>query len=173
MNSSVLPWILQFDSELLMVGTRKHLREYKETRDRLRSLTMTKKKTPKKKKGYGRYRSGLVRAFAEALPRGSYEYESVTVPYSIQKKYLVDFIVNGVKIECKGFFRVGDTQKYKAIRDALEAQGETLVFLLSDPNKKIRKGAKMTMGQWCTKEGFPWFTMDTIEELLEYVNQNT
>ena len=123
-----------------------------------------------KKKSYGRYRSGLERKFAEALPRGSYEYEAEKVPYVISKTYLVDFTVNGVKIECKGFFRVGDTQKYKAIRDALSEQGETLVFLLSDPNKKIRKGAKMTMGQWCDKEGFPWFTLDTIEELLSYVN---
>ena len=129
-----------------------------------------KRTKSKRKQKHGRYRSGLEAKFAEALPRGSYEYEAEKVPYTIHKTYLVDFTVNGCKIECKGFFREGDTQKYKAIRDTLAEQGEELIFVLSDPNKKIRKGAKMTMGQWCEKEGFPWFTLDTTEELLSYVN---
>ncbi len=69
----------------------------------------------------------------------------------------------------KGFFRAGDTQKYKAIRDSLDRNTE-LVFLLSDPNKKLRKGAQMTMGEWCLKEGFKVYTLDTVENLLEYIN---
>ena len=27
---------------------------------------------------------------------------------------------------------------------------------------------KVTMGEWCDKEGFRWFTMDTLEELKCY-----
>jgi len=44
-----------------------------------------------------------------------------------------------------------------------------LVFVLSDPYKKVRKGSKMTMGQWCDKEGFSHFTVKTSKELLKYV----
>jgi hypothetical protein len=69
-------------------------------------------------------------------------------------------------IECKGFFRAGDTLKYKSIRDTIDRE---LVFVLSDPNKKIRKGSKLTMGQWCDKEGFAYFTVNQMKELIEYV----
>lgn len=45
--------------------------------------------------------------------------------------------------------------------------------MLSDPNKKVRKGSKMTMGQWCDKEGLAHFTVKTTKELLKYVrNKN-
>ena len=121
----------------------------------------------KPKRGHGLYRSGLERAFAEGVPKGVFEYEPRKIPYTIHKKYLPDFETDGILIECKGFFRVGDTQKYKAIRDSLD---EELVFVLSDPNKKIRKGAHMTMGQWCEKEGFAFFTVEEVEELMDYVN---
>ena len=47
-----------------------------------------------------------------------------------------------------------------------------MVFLLSDPNKKVRKGAKMTMGQWCDKEGLKHFTLTTTQELIDYANAN-
>jgi len=76
-----------------------------------------------------------------------------------------------ILIEAKGYFRVGDTQKYTSIRDSI---GDwELVFVLSDPNKKVRKGNKITMGQWCDKEGFAHFTVKTTKELLKYVrNKN-
>lgn len=118
-----------------------------------------------------RYRSGLEQKFAAALPRRMMEYEPFDVPYVTYRKYKPDFVYKDkILIECKGFFREGDTQKYKAIRDCIEQiAGMSLVFLLSDPNKKVRKGGKLTMGQWCDKEGFAHFTLDTTDELIEYV----
>tara|TARA_R110001632_G_scaffold17550_6_gene55504 strand:+ start:414 stop:665 length:252 start_codon:yes stop_codon:yes gene_type:complete len=74
-------------------------------------------------------------------------------------------------VECKGFFREGDTQKYKAVRDSLESH-QRLVFVLMGPNKKVRKGSKMTMSGWCEKEGLSWYTLDTLEELIEDVSNN-
>ena len=129
---------------------------------------MTSKKR-KKKRNLGRYRSSLEKAFAEATPRKFFEYEPYRLEYSIPKKYLPDFAKGDILIECKGFFRAGDTQKYKAIRDSLLGRYE-VVFLLSDPYKKVRKGSKLTMGEWCTREGFAYFTMEEVEELMEYVN---
>jgi hypothetical protein len=76
------------------------------------------------------------------------------------RKYKPDFVdkKTGDVIETKGFFRSGDTQKYTAIRDMITPT--KLVFVLSDPNKKVRKGSKITMGQWCAKEGFDFYTLD-------------
>ena len=121
------------------------------------------------KKTHSKYRSGLEKAFAQATK--GWQHEPFKVPYRIHANYLPDFVHEGasIMVECKGFFRTGDTQKYKAIRDSLDEPWE-MVFVLSDPNKKVRKGGKMTMGQWCDKEGFHWFTMDTIEELIEHAD---
>jgi hypothetical protein len=122
------------------------------------------------KKTYGIYRSGLEKAFAEKVPK-TFKYESESFPYVMTRKYLPDFVYEGKGkkyfIEAKGFFREGDTMKYKAIRDCLN--DAELIFLLSDPNKKLRKGAKMTMGEWCNKEGFKHFTVDQTKELVQYV----
>jgi hypothetical protein len=118
------------------------------------------------------FRSGLESALYDKLNK-EFKYEPYKLPYIIRKKYLPDFVHEEKKIlvEAKGYFRVGDTQKYTSIRDSV---GDwELVFVLSDPNKKIRKGSKMTMGQWCDKEGLAHFTVKTSNELLKYIrNKN-
>lgn len=127
---------------------------------------------PKKTiKSYGMYRSGLEKTFAKEAPRGMFAYEPERIPYTVHRHYCPDFVHNetGIMIECKGFFRAGDTLKYKSIRDTIDAE---LVFVLSDPNKKIRKGSKMTMGQWCDKENFEFFTVTQMEELIAYVSNS-
>jgi hypothetical protein len=99
-----------------------------------------------------------------------FDYEPFTVPYIIERSYRPDFVHNasGTLVECKGYFRDGDTKKYTSIRDSLPT-GQQLVFVLMQPNKKIRKGAKMTMSQWCDKEGILWYTLNTLQELIDYV----
>jgi hypothetical protein len=103
---------------------------------------VTKKKT--------KYRSGLESALAGALTK-EFIYEPYNLPYTTHRKYTPE----------------GDTQKYKAIRDSMPEW--ELVFVLSNPLTKVRKGSKMTMSQWCEKEGFPCFTVKTSKELLKYV----
>ena len=95
-----------------------------------------------------------------------WQYEPCKYPYIIKANYIPDFVKYDLLVECKGFFRSGDTRKYISIRDSLPAY--ELVFVLTNPNKKVRKGGKITMGEWCDKEGFRWFTMDTLEELKCY-----
>ena len=99
-----------------------------------------------------------------------FNYEPFTVPYIISRSYRPDFVdPSGLYlIECKGYFRDGDTKKYTSIRDSLP-EGQELIFVLMQPNKKIRKGAKMTMSQWCDKEGILWYNIDTLQELISYV----
>ena len=100
-----------------------------------------------------------------------FDYEPFTVPYTISRSYRPDFVdSSGLSlVECKGYFRDGDTKKYTSIRDSLP-EGQELVFVLMQPNKKIRKGAKMTMSEWCDKEGLLWYTIDTLKELIRYVS---
>ena len=85
------------------------------------------------------YRSGLEKKFAELAPKRRYLYEPYDVPYVMHRKYKPDFVdkKTGDYIETKGFFRTGDTQKYTAIRDSIDPI--KLIFVLSDPNKKVRK----------------------------------
>jgi hypothetical protein len=115
------------------------------------------------------YRSGLEKKFAKLMPKGRFLYEPYDIPYVTHRKYKPDFVdkKTGDVIETKGFFRAGDTQKYTAIRDMIAPT--KLVFVLSDPNKKVRKGSKLTMGQWCSKEGFDFYTLD---EYVEHVTDN-
>ena len=118
-----------------------------------------------------KYRSGIEEDTAKQLP--GFEYEPYMVPYITHRNYKPDFVheASSTLVECKGFFREGDTQKYKAVRDSLEGS-QRLVFVLMGPNKKVRKGAKMTMAEWCEKEGFPWYTLDTLKELIEDVSND-
>ena len=101
-----------------------------------------------------------------ALVLGSLcDYEPTKIPYTVHRNYIPDFVYKQILIECKGFFRVGDVQKYKAIRDSLSKKQE-LIFVLHNPKKKLRKGSKMTMSEWCEKEGFRWFTIGTVQNVL-------
>jgi hypothetical protein len=99
-----------------------------------------------------------------------FDYEPFTIPYTISRSYRPDFVdSSGLSlVECKGYFRDGDTKKYTSIRDSLP-EGQELVFVLMQPNKKIRKGAKMTMSEWCDKEGILWYTIETLQELIDHV----
>jgi hypothetical protein len=100
-----------------------------------------------------------------------FDYEPFTVPYTISRSYRPDFVdpSGSCLVECKGYFRDGDTKKYTSIRDSLP-KGQELVFVLMQPNKKIRKGAKMTMSEWCDKEGILWYNIDTLQELIDHVS---
>jgi hypothetical protein len=99
-----------------------------------------------------------------------FDYEPFTIPYTISRSYRPDFVdSSGLSlVECKGYFRDGDTKKYTSIRDSLP-EGQELIFVLMQPNKKIRKGAKMTMSEWCDKEGILWYTIETLQELIDHV----
>ena len=114
------------------------------------------------------FRSGLEKDLAAKLD-GQYEFEPYGLHYTTHRKYLPDFVhkAKAVLIECKGFFRVGDTQKYTAIRDSMPEW--ELIFVLSNPSKKVRKGGKITMGEWCEKEGFKHYTIETAKELTKYI----
>lgn len=82
----------------------------------------------------------------------------------MERKYKPDFVKGDTLIEVKGFFRTGDQAKYLAVKDQLEREdeGKELVFCFSNPDKKVRKGAKMSMADWCNRHGFRYFHINDI-----------
>ena len=116
-----------------------------------------------------KYRSKFEEGLGAILEPAGAEYEPYKIPYWVPANYTPDFVLvtpEGwrVLVEAKGYFRPGDQKKYKAIRD--QTMYDELVFLLQYPNKKVRKGAQLTMSGWCEKEGIRWF--DDPKEVLRY-----
>jgi hypothetical protein len=112
-----------------------------------------------------KYRSKLEERVAGILDP-SWHYEPYSREYITFRKYTPDFVwadeVDEAWLEVKGYFRPGDTAKYKAIRAAYP--DIRLVFVFSHPHQPVRKGAKLTMAGWAEKEGWGWTTPSDIEE---------
>ena len=116
------------------------------------------------------FRSNFEYDVNQQLKAKGFEYETSKYAYQVPRVYTPDFIhPSGILVECKGFFREGDTQKYKAIKDCLPEDNE-LVFVLMKPEQKVRKGTKLTMATWCEKHGLKWYSLDNLDELIDYVD---
>ena len=126
-----------------------------------------------RKSKLGNFRSEFERDVATQLQPFGFSYEPFQVDYIIERKYTPDFVYekNGrtYLIECKGYFRSGDTQKYRSISKCIPDTHE-LIFVLMKPNQKVSKSTKNTMAQWCDKNGILWYNIDTLKELVDYVS---
>jgi len=126
-----------------------------------------------RKSKLGNFRSEFEKDVATQLQPFGFDYEPYQVPYRIERKYTPDFVyeLNGrtYLIECKGYFRAGDTQKYRAIANCIGVDQE-LIFILMKPNQKVNKSTKLTMAQWCDKHTILWYSLDTLKELVGYVS---
>jgi len=126
-----------------------------------------------RKSKLGNFRSEFEKDVAKQLQPFGFSYEPFQVPYRIERKYTPDFVyeLNGrtYLIECKGFFRAGDTQKYRAISKCLP-EAQELIFVLMKPSQKVSKSTKLTMAEWCDKHEILWYNIDTLKELVDYVS---
>ncbi len=126
----------------------------------------------KSKKYPNEFRSGFEYDVSKQLQPYGFSYEPFQVPYRIERKYTPDFVYERndkqYLIECKGYFRSGDTQKYRSVSNCLGSNQE-LIFILMKPNQKVSKSTKNTMAQWCDKHEILWYTIDTLKELVDYV----
>ena len=118
-----------------------------------------------------KYRSTFEGSVALALGN-KWKYEAEQMNYHVPRKYNPDFVYTSedgrkVYMECKGFFREGDTQKYRAIKAECDVLDIMFIFVLMNPDKKVRKGATLSMSGWCEKNGIPWFTLETLQNLKE------
>jgi hypothetical protein len=120
----------------------------------------------------GKYRSKFENRCGDLLEPAGFQYEPFKVHYEVKHRYTPDFVYTSknsheILVEAKGYFRPGDTMKYKAIKKCLDPRQE-LVFLLQSPTKQVRSGSKLTMSGWCNKEGIRWFAGTT--EVIKYAN---
>ncbi len=95
----------------------------------------------------------------------SFHYEKHKIPYVTYRNYIPDFVNGHTIVECKGFFREGDVKKYRSIKNSLVPPAE-LIFVLYKPSTKVRKNGKITMSEWCEKEGFKWCTLENIKNVI-------
>ena len=126
----------------------------------------------KSKKYPNEFRSGFEYDVSKQLQPYGFSYEPWQIDYKIERKYTPDFVYERggrtYLIECKGYFRSGDTQKYRSIAKSLPWTSE-LIFVLMKPDQKVSKNTKNTMAQWCDKNNILWYNIDTLKELVDYV----
>lgn len=113
-------------------------------------------------------RSSLEDKVGDVLVPAGFLYEPYNVLYPTYRKYTPDFVLGDVIVEVKGYFRAGDTQKYKAVKEELDKQGYLFTFVLQTPKKKVRKGSKLTMAEWCEKNGILWFDVQDLDLLVAF-----
>jgi hypothetical protein len=119
-------------------------------------------------------RSGFEERCGAILEPAGFTYETDSIKYDVPHKYTPDFCIKlddycHIWVESKGWFRPGDRLKYKTIANAIRYRDSRHIefcFLLQAPNKKVQKGAKLTMSGWCDKHDIRWF--GTAEELVEW-----
>lgn len=124
----------------------------------------------KAKSGVGvQFKSGLERRFAATcndLGVG-FEYEPETFDYQVPpQKYTPDFKI-GPKtfVETKGKFT--DTDRKKMLAFTSQNPDIKLVMVFSNPNTKVRKGAKLSYQEWCEKKGIACAGIDEFEVYLK------
>lgn len=110
---------------------------------------------------YG-YKSGLEETVAAQLyaQYGTVEYETMKIKFVQPEKnrsYRPDFVLpNGIIIETKGRFVLADRQKHLWIKE--QYPNLDIRFIFTNPNAKLKKGAKQSYGEWCTAHGFKFAT---------------
>lgn len=104
------------------------------------------------------YRSGLEDRIARELAHAGItaEYEHHKIEYTMPESthtYTPDFLLpNGIYIETKGYFSPEDRKKHLLIKE--QHPDLDIRFVFSSSRTKLRKGGKLTYGDWCKKNGF-------------------
>ena len=125
---------------------------------------MTRKKNQRSRKRkiaekHG-YRSGFEYDVARELERQGvlFEYETMKIAWvkpETHHTYTPDIILpSGIIVECKGRFDLADRQKMALV---IEQHPELDIRIcLQRANTKLRKGGKMTYGDWLDRKGIKW-----------------
>ena len=124
---------------------------------------------------YG-YRSGLEKKLADELKilKIKFSYESHKIEWEdlAYRTYTPDFILNnGIIIETKGMFTAADRRKHIQIKR--QHPMLDIRFIFENSNRKLRKGAKSTYGQWCYKYSFRFSNRIVPEDWLKEKGKNS
>lgn len=117
-----------------------------------------------------RYRSKFEGRLGRKMKGCDYEPEDLIQEYTMEGTYLPDFVPkadDSILIEAKGFFRTRqEASKYIAVQKC--NPDIEVVFIFGDPktpmpnSRKRRNGTRYSMAEWADKNGFRWFTYDTL-----------
>lgn len=116
-----------------------------------------------------KYDSKFERDLDKTVLSGCNYHPSKRIKYVIEREYEPDWQKGYTLIEAKGRFRDRmDASRYIWIRDSLPPRYK-LVFVFQNhktpmPGVRRRKkcGTKMSVGEWATKNGFTWYTPNTV-----------
>ena len=140
-------------------------------------------KQSKAKRPYGKYMDNFKSTLEQSLKKEcleEYQYEppESAMRYSVPHVYNPDFVhpnSPNIIIEVKGWFIKGSADAQKYISIARDNPEKELVFLFSNPDKKAYAGCRprsdgtfMTLGEWCYKHRFLFFTKDNFPNELRY-----
>ena len=118
----------------------------------------------------GRYRSGLEKEVAAYLRQNQKKvrYEVLKVEWEDlrYRTYTPDFVLdNGIIIETKGIFDSADRRKHSEIQR--QHPELDILFVFSNANAKLYKGAKSRYCNWCEQHKFQWAHRVIPEEWLK------
>ena len=116
------------------------------------------------------YRSGLEDSVAIYLTKQNikFRYEKVKIEWEdlAYRTYTPDFVLhNGIIVETKGRFTVADRRKHLFIKK--QHPNLDIRFIFTNSKAKLRKGAKSSYAEWCTKKGFKYFDLIIPESWLK------
>lgn len=94
-----------------------------------------------------------------------WNYEPWNINYYILKNYTPDFVNEEKKIviEVKSFFRWNQERQYLFVKDQVEKHGYEYIMALEFPQRKLRKGAKITIAEWCDKHDIRWIATKDLD----------
>ena len=134
-------------------------------------MTSSKRKSARKAK----YDSGFEKELHEGPLKGAL-YHPTKINYLIPAryaKYEPDFQIGNLLIEVKGFFRRGDTTRYKNINTELKDTQWELVFIFQKPHQPVagaqkrKDGSKLTHAEWADKLGIRWYSAENAHLIWE------
>jgi hypothetical protein len=117
------------------------------------------------------YRSRLEEKLARwfELNGHQFEYETLTLNYTLSAVYTPDFILpNGVILEAKGYFKPEDRRKMLAVKKQHPHLDIRLVF--QQPYNTLTKKSATTYAKWAEKNGFLWAASHDIP--LDWFDEN-
>ena len=79
-------------------------------------------------------------------------------------KYLPDFRIGKMYIECKGRFTAADRKKMRLVKEHNPKKDIRLLFM---SNNKLNPRSKTRYSDWAEKNGFKWAIKRIPEEWLE------